>query len=276
MSTNTPRRTPKRRWLWSVVFFLLILQGAVAGLHLYGMVRNGKKLKNNQGDWISSIFSILDRIATKESSIQSAEEAASLRQSVLRDSSVSAITPSLDSMAVAASYTDAASNSDGQKSTSELAANLRSKSARKANKRLTHSRKTIQTNQLPKRNNKSGNIVGKEAISSRTQPSSKVQHQDESSPVAKNLAIPTKRVGNVKRGAHIFQQGCTLCHGRTAKAITPRLFGRTGWSTFFASGRHQQYAPLDANFTSSELADAKAFLMNSAKTSGSSRTKAKN
>jgi hypothetical protein len=86
----------------------------------------------------------------------------------------------------------------------------------------------------------------------------------EKSAVVRDLTLPRKVLGSAGRGERIFRMGCGLCHGRTARRIGPAKYSKKGWARYFASGAHGRHDLLRSNFTRSELADVKAYLVEGA------------
>jgi len=84
-------------------------------------------------------------------------------------------------------------------------------------------------------------------------------------PGVRDLTLGKKELGNAASGAQTFRMGCGLCHGRTARAFGPTRYSAKGWVRYFASGAHGRHTLLRSNFTRSELADVKAYLVSEAK-----------
>ncbi len=83
----------------------------------------------------------------------------------------------------------------------------------------------------------------------------------EAKPGVRDLTLPQKLLGNAERGERILRMGCGLCHGRTTGRVAPTKYSAKGWARYFASGAHGRHNLLRSNFTRTELADVKAFLV---------------
>jgi mono/diheme cytochrome c family protein len=80
-----------------------------------------------------------------------------------------------------------------------------------------------------------------------------------------DVSVPRRSAGDADQGAGIARAGCGLCHGRTAGPLDPRTFSPRRWSRYFASGLHGRHTPWRNNFTRTELAHVKAYLMQAAR-----------
>jgi mono/diheme cytochrome c family protein len=76
-----------------------------------------------------------------------------------------------------------------------------------------------------------------------------------------DLTVPRALSGDPAKGERLFRMGCGLCHGSTARAVSPGRFSARQWSTFFARAVHGRHDRLRPHFTRAELADIKAYLI---------------
>jgi len=85
-----------------------------------------------------------------------------------------------------------------------------------------------------------------------------------SAPVARaeqqaDTTVPRSLIGSRGSGQRLFESKCArLCH---SSKISSRKYTADQWSRYFAYGRHTSKAPLSTNFSRSNLADVKAYLM---------------
>ncbi|MBK8009973.1 MAG: serine/threonine protein kinase [Deltaproteobacteria bacterium] len=80
----------------------------------------------------------------------------------------------------------------------------------------------------------------------------------------RDIEVPRSMMGRVPEGARLFKEGCGGCHGSSVSAISARQYTAEQWSRYFAHRRHERASLLKKQFTRSNLADVKAYLMSAA------------
>lgn len=80
----------------------------------------------------------------------------------------------------------------------------------------------------------------------------------------RDIAIPRSLVGRVPEGTRVFKEGCGGCHGSSAAAVSAQKYTAEQWSRYFAYRRHERAFLLKKQFSRSDLANVKAYLMSAA------------